>query len=301
MTWFESIFSAGAVRLREVLGGAPDVRLLSRLGWALLASGVLHFAVWLISGAPSLDGPVTWRKPIVFGLSGGLLALSVAWVAGLLPPSVARRRWAWTFTVTLAAEIALIDLQQWRGVASHFNLATPLDGVIFALMGGLILAVTTSVARFLVLLAREPQVSADVRVAGLFGLALVLAACATGLGILAHGQVLATAGSAGEARLAGVASSLKVPHAVALHAIQVLPILGWMLARSGHGVARRARWIAIAGTGHALFVVATVVQALLGQGRTEPSLTIAVVALTGVGLIAASVIRVLIPQRLLLV
>ena len=39
----------------------------------------------------------------------------------------------------LVAELSLIDIQQWRGVGSHFNSATPLDGAIFTTMGVLIM------------------------------------------------------------------------------------------------------------------------------------------------------------------
>lgn len=37
-------------------------------GVLLLVSGLFHVVVWLANGAPSLQGPVTWRKPIEFGL-----------------------------------------------------------------------------------------------------------------------------------------------------------------------------------------------------------------------------------------
>ena len=57
-----------------------ETRLLVLLGLALTASGVMHLFVWLAAGLPSLAGPVSWRKPIVFGLSGGITTLSVAWI-----------------------------------------------------------------------------------------------------------------------------------------------------------------------------------------------------------------------------
>ena len=39
----------------------------------------------------------------------------------------------------MAIEIMLIDLQAWRGVGSHFNTTTVVDGAIFSLMGVVIM------------------------------------------------------------------------------------------------------------------------------------------------------------------
>ena len=47
-----------------------------------------------------------------------------------------------TAALALLIEVGLIDLQQWRGVPSHFNRATILDSAIYNTMGLLILWVT---------------------------------------------------------------------------------------------------------------------------------------------------------------
>ena len=39
-------------------------------------------------------------------------------------------------------EVALIDTQAWRGTTSHFNVSTPLNAVLFFVMGGAILLQT---------------------------------------------------------------------------------------------------------------------------------------------------------------
>ena len=45
----------------------------------LLASGVFHGVLWLVTGDSWTD-PVSWRKPTLFGISFGLTALSIGWV-----------------------------------------------------------------------------------------------------------------------------------------------------------------------------------------------------------------------------
>ena len=63
----------------------PRASTLAILGVVLVASGIGHLPVWAVLGG-AWEGPVTWRKPILFGISGGLTAISLGWVWSLLPP-----------------------------------------------------------------------------------------------------------------------------------------------------------------------------------------------------------------------
>ncbi|MCH9682699.1 MAG: hypothetical protein K0V04_14785, partial [Deltaproteobacteria bacterium] len=124
------------------------------LGLALLASGVLHIGVQLITGDP-WAGPVSWRKPIVFGLSGGLTTLSLGWAIGALSATRWRRITTRAFVVAMALEVGLITLQAWRGVASHFNIATPTDIAVWSAMGVLVGIIAVVVAIWTVQLWRQ--------------------------------------------------------------------------------------------------------------------------------------------------
>src|SRR5438093_12657903 len=92
-----------------------------------------------------LGGPVSWRKPIEFGISGGITTLSLAAVMSRLP----RTRWlAWPCAVAISLfvlETLLIDLQTWRGVPSHFNFDTGFDAAVFSTMGTLIAFVSLGI------------------------------------------------------------------------------------------------------------------------------------------------------------
>lgn len=49
---------------------------------ALLAlSGVVHLGVYLVDGGP-WGGPISWRKPVVFGLSFGIAIVTLGWIGG---------------------------------------------------------------------------------------------------------------------------------------------------------------------------------------------------------------------------
>ena len=80
----------------------------------LLASSVGHLAIWLIKRS-SLSGPVSLRKPILFGLSGGLTLLSVAWLRTKLRSRPFNRLLFSLAALALLVEVGLITLQQWRG------------------------------------------------------------------------------------------------------------------------------------------------------------------------------------------
>ena len=178
------------------------------------ASAAFHFGVWILDGMPSLAGPVSWRKPMTFGLSSGLLSFTLAHVLGLMRPTRGLVRQAWLFSILLVTEVALIDLQQWRGVASHFNSATPLDGAIFNTMGALI----SSVAVLIIVWTRAS-----------FG---PLATTRAYAWAIRAGMILLNLGNfVGVYMAATQATGLKPVHGAMLHAIQAFPIAVWLVSR----------------------------------------------------------------------
>jgi hypothetical protein len=236
-------------------------------GLLLTASGLFHLGVWAARGGPWF-GPLAWRKPILFGLSAGLTALSLGWVLGLL-----RRRWrldaalAWLAAAALVAEVGLITLQTWRGVESHFNYRTPFDAAVAQLMSGLILAVSlyalVQALRSLGPLDAAPDLALAVRA----GLALLVLACALGFLIQAVAERQAAAGGSGE--FYGAAGILKFPHGTPLHALQALPALAWLTARSGWEMRRRVAAVAAAAAGVALLTGYSLAQTFAGRGRGD--------------------------------
>lgn len=226
-------------------------------------------------------GPVSWRKPIEFGLSAGLTLGSCALVLRLLP-----RSWlAWPVAIGLCffiPETALIDLQMWRGVPSHFNNATPFDSAVFSFMGIAILFVIAGVFLLtgwtLVSVRASPSLALAVR-AGMVSLAL---------GQVAGYVLLANGNSAGHtpdnASLIGAAGELKIPHAVALHGLQVLGMLALVLRRTDLSERRRVAlvWCGIGGYTGLLVVVS-----LQTAGGTAP---LQVSTATVAAVIAAAVV-----------
>ena len=106
------------------------------IGALLVVSGLIHLAILLIAGG-SWQGPVSLRKPTTFGISFGLTLITVVWVASFLRlGDRARGLLLRAFTLACALETALVTLQAWRGVPSHFNLETTFDGLVARVLAG---------------------------------------------------------------------------------------------------------------------------------------------------------------------
>lgn len=240
----------------------PARRLLSRSAVFFLVGGAFHLLVWGLDGGP-WAGPVTWRKPIVFGLSIGLTSLSLSWMLGRLRPAN-RLRAARIYTVAMVLEYGLIVMQRWRGVGSHFNFATVLDNVVFGLMGALVLVASAVIVVWTHEALRTPGLAVDTRVAVVGGLLLLDVGLVVGVLIAMVGSIAVNAHAPG---LALVAAGLKPAHAIALHGPQTLPVLAGLLPLVVDDAARRARWIGAAGLVQLLLCVAVAIAAAMGSVR----------------------------------
>ena len=245
--------------------------------------------VWLANGAPSLVGPVTWRKPIEFGLSGAITTLSLAWVLGRLRRS---RSWDWTSAVGVAffvPETALIDLQQWRGVPSHFNSSTGFDIAVFNAMAFCIVVVGIGIA---VLAVRSlgpvegPRSTAWAVRAGMIFLVLGQA-----LGGLIIANYFSSDVSIAQASIIGAAGELKVPHALGLHGLQVLAVLALILERTQVSARAAVSAVVSAATGYLLLLVAATLQTYSGLGPLALSPLTLLATLVGAVLIAGAYLR----------
>ena len=115
----------------------------------LLMLGVLVISlVGLVVDPRIVTGAPVWLKPAKFAISTAIYMLTLAWVFTLLPEWPRTRRVVgWLTAVVMVLEVAIIDVQAWRGTTSHFNVGTILDGVLFTIMGlAIVVQTVTSIA-----------------------------------------------------------------------------------------------------------------------------------------------------------
>jgi hypothetical protein len=250
-----------------------DQRLASLVGAGLLLVGLAHAALWALAGG-SAAGAVSWRKPTTFGLSFGLTTLTLAWVATWLPAGPAI---GWTAAGLLSAavgyEVAWVTIQHARGVPAHFNDTTALDERLF-IAGAVMVTVAIAVIAAMTLAAfvrtTAPAPLALAIRAGLVGL---LAAQASGVWMLLHGLALVDDDAdplVQSMSTVGAAGSMKFAHAVPMHAIQVLVVLAWLLARSGLPQRRQTRLVALGVVGYGGLVGVALGRTGLGLAPVAP-------------------------------
>jgi len=229
--------------------GQPVERTAYVVGSLLIVSGLGHLVILLATGA-SWDGPLSFRKAITFGLSFGLTLVTIAWVTSFLRMNNRRRaRLLGAFTAACVLETTLVSLQVWRGVPSHFNLETTFDGLVARTLaaGGLAL-VGLVVAFTLIAFRRNHGVPLSLLIAIRIGFSILIGSMVVGATMIAKGMRLVFAGNPQAAYATG--GTLKPTHAVAMHAVLVLPLLAWWLSFADWNERQRVTAVTVASIGY---------------------------------------------------
>ncbi len=180
-----------------------------------------------------------WIKPMKFDLSVIVYLLTVGAVLSALG-RWARMRWVigWGIGVAMILENGIISLQSLRGVRSHMNFATVQDAALFGVMGLFVALNTVLVAWMTALVCSTEMTWPRPAVWGIrLGLATFLAGSLEGVYMIARFQAHTVGAKDGGPGLPFVNWStghgdLRVAHFFALHALQLLPLLGWALSRT---------------------------------------------------------------------
>lgn len=271
---------------------------LTAVGMLMLLAG-LAAAAGLILDPRVIGGAPAWMKPVKFGVSTGIYCLTLAWVFTYLPEWRRLRRIVGTGTAAIITlEVGIIDAQAWRGTTSHFNVSTPLDGVLFAIMGVAIVLQTLLSAGVAVALWRQTFGNLALGWGLRLGMTLTIAGAMTG-GLMtqptsAQRETLRDTGRLtvagahtvgapdGGPGLAGTGWStehgdLRVPHFLGLHALQALPLAAFLINRRKRAEREGVRLVGVAAGSYAALFSTLLWQALRGESITNPgAITIAV-------------------------
>jgi hypothetical protein len=118
---------------------------LSTPSLVLLMYGVLMLLAFVVTFVVSLNDARTirdigiWIKPMKFMAATAIFAWTSVWVVMLSRSAVAAAHvWGWIAALLISTslfEVVYITYQAAQGSGSHYNISTPLNAALFALMG----------------------------------------------------------------------------------------------------------------------------------------------------------------------
>lgn len=214
--------------------------LLFRLGIIDLILAVL--LLLLIPFDPrEIAGVSIWVKPIKFAISFGLYLLTFAWILEYLKISQKKLQFLSQFIAfCMILEITALVLQAARGTPYHFNLSQPLSAAIcynmclFMIANLLIIANTLAVTYVLYLFFKETEPLPPSYLWGIrLGIGIFLLSCLEGAFIVFHNTHCIEQPVHGSLGLPFISKSnlgdLRPSHFLGIHAMQVLPLIGYGL------------------------------------------------------------------------
>ena len=243
---------------------------------AVLFSGLtLVFAVLAFTDERTFNGVSTWAKPLKFALSIAVYFATLAWFAPLMPNGYFEARKGRVLTnlpiVCAVLEIAYIALQAGRGEASHYNNTSLFYSLMYSLMGVGALAMVVVCAWMATVIAKRFGTRDAYAFAVVVGLWMTLVLGGGFGGYMASQQTGHWVGGAPTdaggwwlMKWARDGGDLRVAHFFGMHAMQVLPFVGWL---AGRGASRRnaiALVVAVACL-YAAFTTFTFLQAFAGR------------------------------------
>lgn len=179
-----------------------------------------------------------WIKPMKFYFSVGLMAFTMNWILYYLN-NVKKVKWySWLITITMLFENGLILMQAIRGTTSHFNVANPFNGIIFSMMGILILIFSITCIFILIHFFRQSQFTIPVPYLWGIRLGLLLFILFSLEGGIMVSLLKHTVGATDEAKGYFIINwskyhgDLRVAHFAGIHALQILPLLGFYFTKT---------------------------------------------------------------------
>ena len=227
-------------------------RFFDRLFFAALGMTMLTLGMYALDNR-MLNGEPIWLKPFKFAVSFAILFATLAWASKKLS-----RPWRKSLVLVTGAgasaaafffEMSYIGAQASRQELSHFNEATPFHEMMYGLMGtgATVLMLTVSIVAVATLLDRDARIDQCLRLSIGLGFLLTVVLTFWVAGELAGngGRYIGTPSVNGP-KIPIVGWSMEVgdlrpAHFFALHAMQVLPAVGYIASRLD--LPKRLLWV----------------------------------------------------------
>lgn len=204
-----------------------------------------------------------WVKPMKFFLSVAIFSFTMLWFLPLLEMPRASRIYSIVIILTMSIENIIISYQAWMGTTSHYNVSSPVNGALFAIMGIAIFIFSAWSAYICFLFFRKKNFNAPLPYVWGIKLGLLIFVLFSIEGVIMIRMMSHTVGSAdgGEGLFfvnwSRQHGDLRAAHFFGMHALQILPVIGYYLCKT-------TRQVIIYSVLYFLMVVSLLVQALKG-------------------------------------
>ena len=212
-------------------------KLLYVFGWLNFIAAFICIIMILITDIQVL-GINAWIKPMKFYFSIGIFSWTMAWYLSELNKQRAVRAYSVMCVIVFVIEMLIITWQAANGRLSHFNVSTPLYGILFSVMGIAITVLGIWTGMICYYFFRQRKFDAPMSYIWGIRLGILLFVIFSFEGGLMASRLSHTiGGNDGEAGLPIVNWSklygdLRVAHFFGMHALQILPILGFYILKT---------------------------------------------------------------------
>lgn len=239
---------------------------------------VAHFAFALVC-IPGLMlddrlllGVSVWLKPFKFLISSGIYLMTFGYFTSLYPFSKRKKKIlnnivAWTLLI----ETAIIVGQGIRGVQSHYNMNSALDGMLFAAMGIFVgINVVIMVYYLIETLRLKMKTSKSIQWAILLGWIILIIGSWVGgqmISQMSHNVGIADGGKGLPlVNWSTIAGDLRIAHFFGLHGMQVIPLFAFWISKKWKSTNRnQIIAVTIFGLSYAAWIGYTFYQAKQGM------------------------------------
>ena len=247
-------------------------RLLTTVGWLHVAALIVTLLLMLIDYRQVM-GINAWIKPAKFMFSLSVYLWTIAWLSAYID----RPRWrirtiSVLIAIVILVESACILLQAGRGTTSHYNVSTDFDAAVFQTMGAMI-TIDLLLGVLILLMFANPRRNLDSIY--LWGIRLGLATFLVGgwIGSVMIGNNAHTFGAPDGGpglpflNWSTLAGDMRIAHGLGLHALQVFPLLGFVIGNARRPAGRLSRWLLFTAfvASYYVLIYATFMQALAGR------------------------------------
>ncbi len=243
-------------------------KILANLGTANLILAIV-LGLYALVNKEEILGINSMIKPLKFALSIWIYSWSLAVIFFYVNDQKKVRRFSRTAVMVFFLEQLAVVSQALRGELSHFNRTNIYGGIVYALMGVFILAITIYTIYITVIFFRQKTYSIAAPMVQSIKIGLVFFIAFSLFGGYISGQTGHTVGSNdGSAGLpllnwSTIFGDLRVAHFFGLHSLQIIPLFGYFISKKVNENSAKS-YIWLFSSLYLAFILFTMYQALAG-------------------------------------